>query len=70
MASIKRNSNENQETIKTLLECIKVNNKEDYISICNKFENETETVQERELVEIENVFSYRTEYLSMTNFLW
>ena len=53
MASIRRNSKENKETIQAILECIKVNNKEDYISIYNKFVNETEAVQERELVEIE-----------------
>jgi len=53
MASIKRNSKENNETIRAILECTKVKNKKDYIAINNKFKDETDAVQERELVEIE-----------------
>lgn len=53
MASVKRNAKENRETVQAILACIKVQNTEDYDSLCRRFEAETETVQGRELVEIE-----------------
>jgi hypothetical protein len=53
MMSVKKNSSKNREIVKAILECIRVQSKDDYISLRQKFETETKSVQEREQVEIE-----------------
>ncbi len=44
------------ETLQTILSCIKVNSKQDYLKVCQQFTLETEAVQKAELLETEKHF--------------
>lgn len=50
MRSVKAN-NDSHETLTAILQCIKVNNKEDYKKVCDAFDIQTKIVQQEELVE-------------------
>jgi len=45
-----------QETVDAILKCIKINTNEEYTQLCDQFTDETEKVQEREILEIEESF--------------
>jgi hypothetical protein len=53
MASVKRRSKNNRETVHAILECIHVQTNDEYDALCRKFETETGSVQDNERVEIE-----------------
>ncbi|WP_317899293.1 esterase/lipase family protein [Aurantibacillus circumpalustris] len=53
MRSVKKEiTNDNAEIIKTIFDCISVNNKQSYLNCCNQFLQETKNVQENSLVEV------------------
>ncbi len=55
MRSVKEgiNNRKSRETVAAIFDCLKIRNKEQYDSLCRRFTGETESVQEKELLEVE-----------------